>query len=115
MWEELESKQHELTIQHAHCEELQTQNKDFDEENIWLREMLNKNIITFDDNSTYTTDLQKCVFELLGYNVSFQNVSPVICKKVQVGKDQEKAQSEKDSHSKNRGGKNQTNNQVLIP
>ena len=35
--------------------------------------------------------------------------------KVQVGKDQEKAQSEKDSHSKNRGGKNQTNNQELIP
>ena len=28
-----------------------------------------------------------------------------IFKKVQVGKDQEKAQSEKDSHSKNRGGK----------
>ena len=27
------------------------------------------------------------------------------CKKVQVGKDQEKAQSEKVSHSKNRGGK----------
>ena len=26
-------------------------------------------------------------------------------KKVQVGKDQEKAQSEKDSHSKNQGGK----------
>ena len=26
--------------------------------------------------------------------------------KVQVGKDQEKAQSEKDSHSKNQGGKN---------
>ena len=36
-------------------------------------------------------------------------------KKVQVGKDQEKAQSEKDSHSKNRGGKKQTNNQALIP
>ena len=33
-------------------------------------------------------------------------------KEVQVGKDQEKAQSEKDSHSKNRGGKSQTNNQV---
>ena len=28
-------------------------------------------------------------------------------KKVQVGKDQEKAQTEKDSHSKNRGGKKQ--------
>ena len=27
-------------------------------------------------------------------------------KKVQVGKDQEKAQSERDSHSKNRGGEN---------
>ena len=35
--------------------------------------------------------------------------------KVQVGKDQERAQSEKDSHSKYRGGKKQTNNQVLIP
>ena len=28
-----------------------------------------------------------------------------ICKKVQIGKDREKVQSEKDSHSKNRGGK----------
>ena len=28
-----------------------------------------------------------------------------LCEKVQVGKDQEKAQSEKDSHSTNRGGK----------
>ena len=35
--------------------------------------------------------------------------------KVQVGKDQEKAQSEKDSHSKTEVGKNQTKNQVLIP
>ena len=30
--------------------------------------------------------------------------------KVQIGNDQEKAQSEKDSHSKNQGGKKQTNN-----
>ena len=29
----------------------------------------------------------------------------ILYSKVQVGKDQEKAQSEKDSHSKNRGGK----------
>ena len=35
-------------------------------------------------------------------------------KKVQVGKDQEKARSEKKSHFKNRGEKKQTNNQVLI-
>ena len=37
-------------------------------------------------------------------------------KKVQVGKDQEKAQPEKYSHSKNQGGKKkQTNNKELIP
>ena len=35
---------------------------------------------------------------------------PAVWKKAQAGKDQEKAQSEKDSHSKNR-----TTNQVLIP
>ena len=47
--------------------------------------------------------------------VIIAKVSVAFGKKVQVGKDQEKAQSEKDSHSKNRGGKNQTNNQILIP
>ena len=31
-----------------------------------------------------------------------------MCKEVQIGKDQEKAQSEKDSHSKNRDGKELT-------
>ena len=35
--------------------------------------------------------------------------------KVPVGNDQEKAQSEKDSHSKNRGGKNYICNQVVTP
>ena len=35
--------------------------------------------------------------------------------KIQLGKDQEKAQSERDSHSKTEVGKNQTNNQALIP
>ena len=34
-----------------------------------------------------------------------QNQKAYDFEKVQVGKDQEKAQSEKDSHSKNRGGK----------
>ena len=33
------------------------------------------------------------------------NSSSCSTKKVQLGKDQEKAQSERDSHSKNRGGK----------
>ena len=38
-------------------------------------------------------------------NNSYANVSLSVSKEVQVGNDQEKAQSEKDSHSKNRGGK----------
>ena len=42
------------------------------------------------ENRTYVT-----VSDILGL---------VESKKVQVGKDQEKAQSEKDSHSKNQGG-----------
>ena len=49
---------------------------------------------------------------ILPKDVSFKKVKLQIVqkyfsftKKVQVGKDQAKAQSEKDSHSKNRGGK----------
>ena len=42
---------------------------------------------------------------LSAHFVSAFTVSRNSLKKVQVGKDQEKAQSEKDSHSKNRGGK----------
>ena len=39
-------------------------------------------------------------------HAKFQNHRPSGSgEKVQVGKDQEKAQSERDSHSKNRGGK----------
>ena len=38
-------------------------------------------------------------------SVQTTHVSKHTSKKVQVGKDQEKAQSERDSHSKNRGGK----------
>ena len=38
-------------------------------------------------------------------SLAISQTSFAIHKKVQVGKDQEKAQSEKDSHSKNRGGK----------
>ena len=50
-----------------------------------------------------------CLFDLTLYvPVSSYNhigTLPSFYGKVQVGKDQEKAQSEKDSHSKNRGGK----------
>ena len=34
-----------------------------------------------------------------------RDIEKILEKKVQVGKDQEKAQSEKDSHSKNQDGK----------
>ena len=43
---------------------------------------------------------------MLIYSFITGNFNPIqFNSKVQVGKDQEKAQSEKDSHSKNRGGK----------
>ena len=39
------------------------------------------------------------------FMMACKHVCKMMEKKVQVGKDQEKAQSEKDSHSKNQGGK----------
>ena len=50
--------------------------------------------------TTRTEELTKCYEPLQKLRVRLGT-----CKKVQVGKDQEKAQSEKDSHSKNRVGK----------
>ena len=50
--------------------------------------------ITFTKDRLFTS----CTNEM---NILWYN----LYKKVQVGKDQEKAQSERDSHSKNRGGK----------
>ena len=44
-------------------------------------------------------------FRVLDTDGNFTKAEAQNNKKVQVGKDQEKAQSEKDSHSKNRGGK----------
>ena len=50
---------------------------------------------------TDTINPARCDFE----NCVFSESCFTIIKEVQVGKDQEKAQSEKDSHSKNRSGK----------
>ena len=47
----------------------------------------------------------RIISEFLNSRVSIHVFYNVYSEKVQVGKDQEKAQSEKDSHSKNRGGK----------
>ena len=58
-----------------------------------------------------TLTLLVCVFKTNG-SIKYKNI--FFSKKVQVGKDLEKAQSEKDSHSKNQGGKKK-NNQALIP
>ena len=61
----------------------------------WLREIeLGKK--SWSDDFSYIKDAILSKYLLKGSSKS---------KKVQVGKDQEKAQSEKDSHSKNRGGK----------
>ena len=52
-------------------------------------------------------DIEQCEKDIWGL-LELQTreyISKIHHKKVQVGKDQEKAQSEKDSHSKNRGGK----------
>ena len=47
----------------------------------------------------------KCEVCTVKFEMSTSVCPPRVEKKVHVGKDQEKAQSEKDSHSKNRGGK----------
>ena len=49
--------------------------------------------------------LQNNVFRLLLCTTPISGTTDFIVNEVQVGKDQKKAQSEKDSHSKNRGGK----------
>ena len=65
------------------------------------------------DHLRLSCDAVNTVF-MCKFSIKYQFASQK--KKVQVGKDQEKAQSEKDFHSKNQGGKKkQTNNQVLIP
>ena len=59
-------------------------------------------------NHTYATfaylkDKDFLVFKF--FEIAYTRFCHLFSKKVQVGKDQEKAQSEKDSHSKNQGGK----------
>ena len=56
------------------------------------------NVWSFDYFEEYTQTVVRCISHIC-------ECESKRCKKVQVGKDQEKAQSEKDSHSKNRGGK----------
>ena len=57
----------------------------------------------FDENDD---EIQRLLDEKHRLHKAHQDdTSSVSKKKVQVGKDQEKAQSEKDSYSKNRGGK----------
>ena len=43
--------------------------------------------------------------DVTGFSLPFDSMIRNLAKREQVSKDQEKAQSEKDSHSKNRGGK----------
>ncbi|KAL4217906.1 hypothetical protein ACF0H5_022645 [Mactra antiquata] len=76
---EIEQRQLDINELHLHAKELEDQVKETIQENDWLRDMIDTNIVTFDEKSKkYTSDLQQCVFELLNYNVSFSSVSPVI-------------------------------------
>ena len=58
--------------------------------------------IAISTTSVLIYDKVSCYFISL---FSYYSIRSFMFKNVQVGKDQEKAQSEKDSHSKNRGGK----------
>ena len=63
-----------------------------------------KTSVMFQKNRNITVGEVACTRYPLSLHFHCVNVEKM-SKKVQVGKDQEKAQSEKDSHSKNRGGK----------
>ena len=69
---------------------------------IYEVEMINMFIVVYKAGGLYY--LIKIVIVIVIVMIT-AGVWDVLDKKVQVGKDQEKAQSEKDSHSKNRGGK----------
>ena len=65
---------------------------------------LNGRFDTNDDNYTSVSSKGNAVVDYICLpHDTFEQC--LYFKNVQVGKDQEKAQSEKDSHSKNRGGK----------
>ena len=63
-----------------------------------ITEILERVLVIFHKSSRCDYD-RRTIFNIKLY------ITWTCSKKVQVGKDQEKAQSEKDSHSKNRGGK----------
>ena len=71
---------------------------------IWLSICRTDKAFLFWSGGTVTFDTQKHCLKLLLITLH-KFAGSIKVKKVQVGKDQEKAQSEKDSHSKNRGGK----------
>jgi len=76
---EIDQNKLEIDIQMLHAQELEVQVRDALQENDWLREIADTNVVTFDEESQrYTSDLQQCVYELLNHNVSFGNISPVI-------------------------------------
>ncbi|WAQ97233.1 hypothetical protein MAR_029923 [Mya arenaria] len=76
---DLDQNHHELNTHIIKCEELKTKLRDCEEENYYLRCLVNDSVQTYDeDGRKFTPELQQCVYELLNFNVSFSNVSPVI-------------------------------------
>ncbi|XP_053392120.1 uncharacterized protein LOC128554835 [Mercenaria mercenaria] len=77
--DQLERKQHELNNETITREGIERQMREHEAENDYLRDIINDNVNTYDDDKkVFTPELQQCVYELLNSNVSFQQVSPVI-------------------------------------
>ena len=78
----------------------------------WVMNLIFSLIVAAATEVTSNTAMATLLMPILAQVVSLQRFpverfssNYIGTRKVQVGKDQEKAQSEKDSHSKNRGGK----------
>ncbi|WAQ95042.1 SPIN3-like protein [Mya arenaria] len=76
---ELKRTEYELNTYRIRFEELQKQLQDIEQENNYLRDVVNDNVVTYDEEKRkYTPQLQQCVYDLLNLNVSLKNVSPAI-------------------------------------
>ena len=74
----LRAAQQEIDAFQTTVQETEEARKDAVTENEWLREMVQSDMTTKNDNGHYTDELKECVFALLTHNVSTSQVSRVI-------------------------------------
>ena len=73
---EIEEQMNELRVT---LQQAEKKNIDLNAENHWLQEMIDENVITFDEGrNCYTSDMQTCVYSLLQCNVPSSSIAPVI-------------------------------------